>query len=121
LRILADENIPHAVVTALRSRGIDVVAVREAYSGATDTAVLALAASENRVLLTFDKDFGQLAKVARLPPLPAGVVLLRLPLLKPTEIGRALADLITSRDDWEGRFAVVEPGRVRMRPLKPPA
>jgi hypothetical protein len=33
------------------------------------------------------------------------------------DVGRRLADLIMSRDDWAGHFSIVEPGRVRMRPL----
>jgi predicted nuclease of predicted toxin-antitoxin system len=118
LRFLADENVPHAVVTALRSRGIDVAEVRKAHLGASDREVLALAARESRILLTFDKDFGFLAKFGQ-EPLPAGVVLFRFPLAKPAEIAATLADIITDRNDWEGQFAVVEPGWVRMRPLEP--
>ena len=33
------------------------------------------------------------------------------------EAGRRLAALITAREDWAGNFSVIEPGRVRMRPL----
>ena len=67
-----------------------------------------------RILLTFDKDFGELARGSALPR-TCGVVLLRMPMPKPEEAGLRLAALITAREDWAGNFSVIEPGRVRMR------
>ena len=90
--------------------------MRIAAPGATDPDVLAWAAREERILLTFDKDFGDLAKASVLPP-ECGVVLLRLPMPKPGDVGQVLAELIAARDDWAGHFSVIEPARVRMRPL----
>lgn len=116
MRFLADENVPHAIVMALRTRGIDIAEVRDIHGGASDMEVLDIAASQRRVLLTFDKDFGRLARAGH-PSSPAGVVLLRLPLSSPNQIGQVVADVIMGRNDWEGRFAIVEPGRVRLRPL----
>jgi hypothetical protein len=81
-----------------------------------DPDVLAWAAREERVLLTFDKDFGELAGAAALPP-TCRIVLFRIPMPKPSDAGRRLADPITARNDWPGHFSVIEPGRVRMRPL----
>ena len=79
-----------------------------------DTDVLAQAIRENRILLTFDKDFGDLARAA----MPGfGIVLLRIRLSKPADLARTLVDLISTRDDWVGHFSVVEPGRIRMRAL----
>ena len=69
------------------------------------------------ILLTFDKDFGELAKASPLPS-TCGVVLFRIPMQKPSDVGRRLAGLVTSRNDWVGHFSVIEPGRVRMRPLE---
>jgi hypothetical protein len=51
-------------------------------------------------------------------PTTCGVVLLRVPMPKPGDVGQRLAGLITSREDWAGHFSVIEPGRVRMRPLE---
>lgn len=116
MRFLANENFPGAAVTALAAAGHDVVWVRIAAPGTTDPDVLAWAAREERILLTFDKDFGELAKRSPLPR-TCGVVLLRMPMPRPGDVGRRLADLIAARDDWAGCFSVIEPGRVRMRPL----
>jgi hypothetical protein len=117
MRFLANENFPGAAVSALGAAGHDVVWLRTAAPGATDPDVLAWAAREERILLTFDKDFGELARVSALPP-RCGVVLLRVPMPGPGDAGQRLADLITSRDDWAGSFSVIELGRVRMRPFR---
>jgi predicted nuclease of predicted toxin-antitoxin system len=114
MRFLANENVPEVAVAALQASGQDVVWVRIAAPGMADPEVLAWAAREERILLTFDKDFGELAKVSALPP-ACGVILLRMPMPKPNEVGRRLADLIMARADWAGHFSVIEPGRVRMR------
>ena len=67
MRFLADENCPRAAVAALEVAGHDVAWVRLAAPGA-DADVLAAAARKGRVLLTFDKDFGELAARSALPP-----------------------------------------------------
>jgi len=60
MRILLDENIPGDAVATLRSRGHDVVWIRTDSPGIADDAILAGAVSEQRLLITFDKDFGEL-------------------------------------------------------------
>ncbi len=105
MRFLADENFPRAAVVALENLGHDIVWVRTAW-----------AVRETRVLLTFDKDFGELARASALPR-ECGVVLVRMPMPQAGEAGQGLAGLIAARDDWAGYFSIIEPGRVRMRPL----
>jgi hypothetical protein len=78
--------------------------------------VPAWAAREQRILLTFDKDFGELAKGSGLPT-TCGVVLFRIPMSKPGDVGQRLADLIAARSDWIGHFSVIESGRIRLRRL----
>jgi Domain of unknown function (DUF5615) len=117
MRFLANENFPGPAVTALRAAGQDVAWVRLAKPGASDPEVLAWAAREERILLTFDKDFGELAGHTVLPP-GCGIVLLRIPMPKPDDCGRRLTDLIMTRNDWAGHFSVVELGHVRMRRLR---
>lgn len=116
MRFLAHENFPGDAVAALKSMGHDIVWVRNAAPGSKDEEILAWAAREGPVLLTFDKDFGELAWRAELPP-TAGVVLFRLTMPPAAKVGAALASLIEERNDWAGHFTVVEPGRIRMRVL----
>ena len=116
MRFLADENFPGAAVGRLVGAGHDVAWVRAKAPGLADSEVLAWAAREQRILLTFDKDFGDLARRAGLRP-DCGIVLFRMPVPAPGDIGARLFAIIASRSDWAGHFTVVEPGRVRMRRL----
>jgi predicted nuclease of predicted toxin-antitoxin system len=104
-------------VRALGDAGHDVVWVRTAAPGMGDAEVLTWAVREQRILLTFDKDFAELARAAVLPP-SVGVVLFRMTPPRATEIGQYLTAVVMGRDDWAGHFSVIEPGRVRMRPLR---
>jgi predicted nuclease of predicted toxin-antitoxin system len=116
MRILANENVPRALIAALEEAGHEVTWVRTAAPGKGDGEVLAWAGREERIQVTFDKDFGELAGRASMPA-TCGVILFRLPAPKSIEAGRRLAGRIGARDDWVGHFSVIEPGRVRMRPL----
>jgi predicted nuclease of predicted toxin-antitoxin system len=119
MRFLANENFPGDAVAALRAAGHDVVWVRASAPGTKDQDVLAWTVREMRVLLTFDKDFGELAWSTGLPA-TSGIVLFRMPMPSASTVGASLAARIDERDDWVGHFAVIEPGRVRMRPLPSP-
>ncbi len=57
-RILANENVPEETVEALRYLGHDVIWMRTYAPGTADEIVLAQAQEENRIVMTFDKDFG---------------------------------------------------------------
>lgn len=116
MRILADENIPASAVTALRAAGHDVVWVRTDMPGARDSDVIARAIADSRVLLTFDKDFGELAFRKGLAP-PCGIILLRLATRPPASVASSILTLVQSRSDWEGHFCVVDDHSVRIRPL----
>ena len=70
-------------------------------------------------VLYLNKDFGELAWRSGLPA-SCGIVLFRLPALGPAGVGKVIADVLMSRDDWPGHFSVVEPGRIRVRVLPPP-
>jgi hypothetical protein len=116
MRFLANENFPGAAVEAVRKNGNDVIWVRAASPGSKDVDVLTWAVREQRILLTFDKDFGELAWRAGLPA-SCGIILFRVPMPPPLDAGEKLAARIAERDDWGGHFAVIEPGRTRMRSL----
>ncbi len=116
MRFLADENFPGSAVRALSAVGHDVVWVRTDRPGSSDQEVVAWAARESRVVLTFDKDFGEISYRADLPK-ASGIVLFRIPMPAAAEAGPRLAARIAERDDWAGHFSVIEPARVRMRPL----
>ena len=114
-RLLADENVPGAVVAALRQQGHDVAWIHEDAPGDSDSEVLERAQRESRVVVTFDKDFGELA--FRGLAASVGVVLFRITLTAPDYAARAAVAAFTSRADWTRQFAVVEDDRIRLRAL----
>ncbi len=73
-----------------------------------------IAHKESRIILTFDKDFGELAVKQKAVPC-RGVLLLRIPKKSPGKIADYVTNVIRSRDDRE--MSVIEEERVRMRPL----
>ena len=100
--LLADENFPGPAVTTLRAAGHDLAWIRTIDPSADDPIVLARAIREMRILLTFDKDFGELAWHHGLPAY-CGVVLFRVPMPKRAESGARIASLFAQRSDWAVR------------------
>jgi predicted nuclease of predicted toxin-antitoxin system len=118
LLLSANENIPAPAVTALRARGHDVWWGSESGPGWADTKVLELAQAQGRVLLTCDKDFGELVFKQRTPT--AGVVLFRASRPSPEALGDFIARFVDAFGHaFPGHFTVVrdEPARVRIVPL----
>lgn len=113
MRFLADESCDFAAVRALRAEDHDVTAVAESDGGADDSTVAALSVGEDRILLTEDKDFGQL--VYATGHAHVGVILIRFPSSARSRLGAAVAETVhTFGDRLIGAFTVVEPGRVRI-------
>ena len=115
-RWLCDENIPRALVLALEQLGQDVVWIGNVAPGSSDAAVLARARLDQRIVLTFDKDFGEFAARSRLL-VTSGVALLRVQVRAFAADAGAIAATLAARADWAGHFSVIEPGRLRMRRL----
>lgn len=78
--------------------------------------VLRLARSESGILATFDKGFGALAFRQRVPA-TCEILLLRLSAPDPQALAEIAIRAIEARSDWSGTFAVIEPDRIRIRPL----
>lgn len=116
MNFLADENFPRDAVEALRAEGYDVVWIRTEFPGIADPEVLSIAQAENRILLTFDKDFGELAFVTLLPA-NSGVILFRLQAASAKILAQRVIETISLRNDWAGNFSVVENNKIRMRQL----
>jgi predicted nuclease of predicted toxin-antitoxin system len=116
MRLLANENFPRDAVEALRAASHDVAWVRTIAPGISDREVLALAEAEDRLLLTFDKDFGELAFRSGLSA-ASGVILFRALAPSPALLARLAVRVLQSRSDWAGHFSVIENDRIRMTPL----
>jgi predicted nuclease of predicted toxin-antitoxin system len=113
MRCIVDECFGPAVIRWLRSQGHDVIAIFEIARGARDRDILALAVREDRVLLTADKDFGDL--VFRDGHAHSGVILLRLDDETAANMIRVLEDLLAHyADDIDHHFVVVTGTSVRV-------
>jgi len=116
LRFLADESCDFAAVRALRTEGFDVLCVAEVMAGADDESVIALALREGRILITEDKDFGQLVFAAGSKSV--GVVLTRFPAGARPVLGARMLDLVRKHADrLSGSFVVLQPERIRISAL----
>lgn len=116
MRLLANENFPLDAVEALRAEGHDVAWIREDARGSNDEQVLARGQKEERILITFDKDFGELAFRSKLPA-SSGVILFRITMSSSQHLAQVAVQAIASRTDWAGHFSVVEDNRIRMTSL----
>ena len=119
VRLVVDEGCDFAVVRSLRAAGFDVLAISEVSHRATDDEVIQLALEDNRVLVTEDKDFGQLVHASG--ELGVGVVLLRFPATARESLSESVLRLVRERGaELMGSFVVVQPGRIRIahRPPK---
>jgi predicted nuclease of predicted toxin-antitoxin system len=117
MRFLADENVSSQIVERLRADGHDVIAVAQSGQGASDAHVIQMANAEGRVLITEDRDFGELIIRQRLGIV--GVMLLELDRLTNTaEVSRVGEVVSTYADKLAGNLVVIEPARLRLRRLK---
>lgn len=116
LALLADENIAAPLVRALRENGIDVAYIAEFATGITDDEVLEVARQEGRLLLTEDKDFGEL--VFRMKRDMPGVIMLRLPTAQWLEQWKRVRTVIEHyADKLAGYYTVIEQDKIRFRSL----
>ena len=116
MRILANENISGSVIRRLRQSGHDVLSAKESMRAEADAAILERVRRESRILITHDKDFGELAFSSRLPA-ECGIILFRLEGREPETDNRRILDTIEGREEWAGHFAVVTHDQIRIRPM----
>ena len=114
MKFLADENVGLEVVKSLRNSGFDIKSVIEINPGATDAQILSMANEKNRILITGDKDFGELVYFGKLAY--SGVILLRLKKDSLQNKINVLHKLLHHHlDQLKGTFTVVDESRVRIR------
>ena len=116
MRLLADENCRRTLVEALRAAGHDVLWISEVARGADDDEIIEASIREQRVVITQDKDFGELAIRAD-RPLP-GIVLLRFAAGDDRTMTEKLLRLLTAFEkEIDGRLVVLTERGQRLRRL----
>ena len=116
MKFFADECCDTGIVASLRKEGHDVLYVLEEEPGLQDEVVLQRAYVERRILLTEDKDFGELVYRLRKPA--AGIVLIRIAVKQRQSKWPRLKKLIDNyADRLPGNFVVLNIDKFRFRPL----
>lgn len=119
MRWVADECVSRTIVEHLRAEGHDVLFIADEFRGKTDEFVLLLAASEGRLLLTQDSDFGELLFRGTSVAIP-GTVFIRIPPARAAlRWPRLKATIAKFGETLFGRIVVIEEQRTRSRALKP--
>ena len=114
MNFLADEGVDQPIVNHLRQAGYLVLYVAEMEPGIADEAVLDWANQEKALLLTADKDFGEL--VFRQQRLTSGVILIRLAGLSPMSKAEIVAGAVQNHaSELPEAFTVIAPGAIRIR------
>ena len=114
MNVVADEGVDGPVVQRLRDDGHAVIYVAELSRGVTDDDVLRQANDRNALLVTADKDFGELVFRQRL--VHSGVLLLRLEGLTNATRAGVVAEVFREHGaELRGSFSVISPGQIRIR------
>ena len=114
-KILADENIPRSTIQSLRGASYDVVSVWEVKPGMSDEEVVRFSLQDQRVNMTFNKDFGRLALTN--PNIP-GVILLRILPVNPEYVTRRILSALEAVESPYGKLIVVRRKTVKIIPLR---
>ena len=112
---LANENIPRPSILFLREMGYAVKSIQEDRQGVSDEEVLQIAIDEHLIILTFDRDYGELIfryAVAN----PPSVVYFRYKGSDPQFVGKLLHDLVmVSKIEIYNAFTVIDQNSIRQR------
>jgi predicted nuclease of predicted toxin-antitoxin system len=115
---LANENFPLSSIRLLRDAGHDVASVSEDSSGAKDIVVLRRAHEEKRIILTFDRDYGELIYRYKFI-IPPRVIYFRFGPSTPDQPSNTLLNILENTNvTILGKFTVIERGRLRQRKLR---
>lgn len=113
-KLLADESVDFRIVEHLREGGYEIEAIVEINPSISDEEVLSLANEMGLVLITEDKDFGELTYRLRKPN--QGIVLIRMSGLPIEEkIGKVLIVMNSYLPELRGKFTVISKDRVRIK------
>lgn len=118
MRLLVDADLPIALAVALRARGHEVLTVHELQPPALpDPAVYQRAVADRRILITRDLDFSNILTFQ--PKAPAGIVVLRVRALSPSEVVALVEDAFhrLAEPQLQGAITIIQPGRYRRYPI----
>jgi predicted nuclease of predicted toxin-antitoxin system len=115
MKFLANENFPFASIDILRNAGHDVISVGKDFQGITDEEVIEIAINQNRIILTFDRDYGELVFKKKMKP-EYGIIYFRWTSFTPKSPGDYLILLFNVREiDFRNKITVIGKDSIRQR------
>lgn len=115
IKLLANENIPLGSIEILENAGYDIKSIGQDYFGILDEEVIKIAIEENRTVITFDRDYGELIFKKGFKPI-AGVIYIRWNDFQPEEPGEYLIELFKTNDiDFQNKLTVISESSIRQR------
>ena len=115
IKLLADENFPIASIEILENEKYDVLSISRSHSGISDIEIIKIANREQRLILTFDRDFGQLIFKDGLIP-ERGVFCFRLQQFQSSQPAQIVLDLLGKTDfEVAGFITVIEESFIRQK------
>jgi predicted nuclease of predicted toxin-antitoxin system len=115
--ILADENIFRGLIIALRDNGYQVFSIFEELRGISDISISKFSLNPPRIILTEDKDFGNLVFEQRVHV--TGVIFLRFGNDERDVIIKEVLNFLSTQtlDTLKGNFATITPNKVRVKSI----
>jgi len=110
---LADENIPFSVIKQLRKEGYGIISVVEDFKRSSDKKSLEHSSKNKLIIITFDKDFGELIYKQECDK-PFGIILLRVSPKSPEYILQIIKWLLQTKISFVGNFVIVKEDNVRV-------
>jgi len=115
MKLLANENFPLDSVKYLSAKGFDIKSIGIDNMGISDKEVMNIAINENRLILTFDRDYGELIFKYMYQP-DMGVIYLRLDKYEPDEPGKIIESLLSNSDfNTNRKLTVLSNDGIRQR------
>lgn len=115
MKFLANENVPTASVTLLKSNGFDITAIGLEYAGISDEEVMHIAIQEDRTIITYDSDYGELIFKKGYKP-PAGVIFIRNQPEEPLETAKVIQELTSNNSlSFNNTLTVVDSNSIRQK------
>lgn len=112
---LANENFPKPSIILLREAGFHILSIQELKPGISDNEVVEIALRENLIILTFDRDYGEIVFRYSSVNKP-GVIYFREKGADPLFAGRKLLKLLLEESiKFESAFSVIEQNNIRQR------
>lgn len=114
MKFLANENFPFKSYLLLKAQGWDIEHIGENNVGIMDEEVIEYSKKEERIIITFDSDYGEL--VFKNKYQPRGVIYLRIRDFAPDYPAELLKDLIIEKSlPVDGRFTVIDDRKIRQK------